>query len=390
MRTVALSEVAQVNPRWTPEAKPDDAVSFVGMANLSDERGRVVAEEQRRVREVRTGYTPFLANDLLVAKITPCFENGKIGKATISETYGAGSTEFHVVRPGAELDGRYALHFLRRPHFRAAGELRMTGSGGQRRVPADYVAGTKIPLPSMDEQHRIADILDKADALRAKRRAAIAHLDALSQSIFHEMFGDPLENPKGARVKELAELIDPQRPVTYGILMPGPDQPQGVKYVRVTDIQGGRIRQDTVRSTTDEIAAKYQRSALRPGDLLMSIRGHVGRFALVPAWLDGANITQDTARLAIVGAYPTYVRECLSMPSFQHWMARHTKGVAVRGINLGDVRKMPIPVPAQEHQRAFDERVRSVEKLKSAHRAQLDELDNLFRSLQDRAFKGEL
>ncbi len=122
----------------------------------------------------------------------------------------------------------------------------------------------------------------------------------------------------------------------------------------------------------------------------MSIRGHVGRFAVVPPSLDGANITQDTARLAVSGAEVSYVRECLSTPGFQRWMVRHTKGVAVRGINLGDVRRMPIPVPSAEKQQFFARRIEAIERLQDHCRAQLADLDGLFAALQYRAFQGEL
>src|SRR5207253_5950529 len=129
-------------------------------------------------------------------------------------------------------------------------------------------------------------------------------------------------------VRPLIDLVDPQRPISYGILMPGPDQDEGVKYVRVVDMKGGGIDLSGIRKTTETISNAFRRSLLKPGDLLMSIRGHVGRFAVVPPELEGANITQDTARLAIHGASPVFVRECLRAEGFQRWMANHTKGVA--------------------------------------------------------------
>lgn len=122
----------------------------------------------------------------------------------------------------------------------------------------------------------------------------------------------------------------------------------------------------------------------------MSIRGHVGRFAVVPHELDGANITQDTARLAIVGASSVFVRECLRTEGFQRWMAKHTKGVAVRGINLGDVKLMPIILPPRADQDKFARQADAVDTLRIAHRASLAKLDALFATLQHRAFRGDL
>ncbi|ORC24910.1 hypothetical protein BXO91_15775 [Rhodococcus qingshengii] len=250
---------------------------------------------------------------------------------------------------------------------------------------------TEILLPPLSEQRRIAAILDHVDALRAKRREALRDLRLLPQDVYLERFGDPIANTRRLPVVPLGDLIDPERPLTYGILMPGPDQGvSGVKYVRVVDMKDGEILVSGVRSTTSEIAAAYRRSRLRSGDLLMSIRGHVGRFATVPDVLDGANITQDTARFALVGANGDYVRECLSTYGFQRWMDRHTKGVAVRGINLGDLRKMPIPVPSTAEQEEFSSQVRQINILKRKQQSALGAFDDLFASLQSRAFRGEL
>jgi type I restriction enzyme S subunit len=188
----------------------------------------------------------------------------------------------------------------------------------------------------------------------------------------------------------MIELIDRERPISYGILMPGPDQTEGVKYVRVVDMREDGIELSGIRKTTEAISTSFRRSLLRPGDLLMSIRGHVGRFAVVPPELDGANITQDTARLAIQGSSSVFVRECLRTQGFQRWMAKHTKGVAVRGINLGDVKLMPIILPPRSAQDHFALKATAIEQQRTAHRASLAEMDALFSSLQHRAFRGEL
>lgn len=229
-----------------------------------------------------------------------------------------------------------------------------------------------------------------ADSIRAKRRAVIAQLDSLTQSIFLNSFGDPIKNPCQFPIRRMMDLVDPARPISYGILMPGPDQSAGVPYVRVTDMQDGAVELAGIRKTTKAISNAFRRSLLRTGDLLMSIRGHVGRLAVVPPELDGANITQDTARLAVVEANPVFVRECLRTESFQHWMAKHTKGVAVRGINLGDVKLMPLICPGSSQQDEFARRAAAVDELKKKARLSLIMLDSLFASLQHRAFRGEL
>ena len=111
----SLDEVADLNPRLAETLTADDAVSFVPMSAVSAETAGITHEETRSYAEVAKGYTPFVSGDVLVAKITPCFENGKIAQARLTQGVGFGSTEFHIVRPRANrLDARYILHFLRR------------------------------------------------------------------------------------------------------------------------------------------------------------------------------------------------------------------------------------------------------------------------------------
>jgi type I restriction enzyme S subunit len=291
-----------------------------------------------------------------------------------------GADGIKILRPKTDADVKYLYHYLR--------QLRLTDGGYDRHFK--YLKRSSIALPPLPEQRQIAEVLDQAEALRAKRRAALAQLDSLTQAIFLDMFGDPIENSRRFPIRRMIELVDPARPISYGILMPGPDQMEGVKYVRVVDMQGGGIELSGIRKTTEAISNSYRRSLLQSGDLLMSIRGHVGRLAVVPPELDGANITQDTARLAVVDADPVFVRECLRTEAFQLWMATHTKGVAVQGINLGDVKLMPIISPDLSKQREFAQRANAAGRLRSSECAALAELDTLFASLQHRAFRGEL
>jgi type I restriction enzyme, S subunit len=186
---VCLEEVSDLNPSLSAFPADDELVSFLPMSAVVAEFVDAVDTETRPFREVKKGYTPFVADDVLVAKITPCFENGKIAQAKPTQRVGFGSTEFHVVRAHTtELDPRYLVHFLRQARIRKDGEQKMTGSAGQRRVPEHFLANLKIPLPSLLEQRRIAETLDKVDALRSKHRAAIGQLDALLASLQHRAF----------------------------------------------------------------------------------------------------------------------------------------------------------------------------------------------------------
>ena len=245
-------------------------------------------------------------------------------------------------------------------------------------------------LPPLHEQKRIAAILDKADALRQKRKKAIELLDSLTQSIFLDMFGDAIENPHAYPVQPLEEIVASDRKVTYGILKPGPNIQTGVPYIRVVDINGGSILTEQLRRTSTNISEQYKRSRLQPGDLLISIRGHVGRMAIAPKACDGANITQDTARLAIEKANVEFVMALLTTSGAQHWMKQRTKGIAVRGINLGDLKRFPVMLPDESLQGSFAGKSRSIKSLLANARCHHAKAETLFRSLQHRAFAGEL
>jgi restriction endonuclease S subunit len=167
------------------------------------------------------------------------------------------------------------------------------------------------------------------------------------------------ELPTGWGSCLLDEINDPERPICYGILMPGPDLPDGIPYVKVRNIRADKVLVDEVHRTSVEIESKFARSRLRTGDVLVSIRGTYGRTAPVPSELDGGNITQDTARVAPVGASAAYVRLFMQSPAAQNYFKAVARGVAVKGVNIGDLRKLPVPVaPVAEQERivaAIDE-----------------------------------
>lgn len=387
MKLVKLGDVAQINPTWDKAIQLDDPVSFVGMASMSDEAGKTINEEPRTVSQVRKGFTPFRQDDLLVAKITPCFENGKIGRAAIKNRLGAGSTEFHVVRPSQDLDGAYALHFLRRPSFRTAGELRMTGSGGQRRVPAAYVADTEIPLPPLSEQRRIAAILDKADELRNKRREALAHLDTLTQSIFQSMFGG---HPATATLGELCgnQFRNGVSPSTRGTI----EQ----KVLTLSSVTGSTFDPTAVKSSTfDKPIPESNRVSSK---LLLICRGNGNRALVGKGFFPRANITDvgfpDTviaAEPSVDKVAPLFLEVAWGLPAVRAQLesaAKTTNGTFK--INQTSLAAIQLALPPLDLQQAFATRVAAVERLKELHQKHLAELDALFASLQHRAFKGEL
>jgi type I restriction enzyme S subunit len=390
---VRLSELlVEAKPGFACGEVDDHGVFQIRMNNVTRD-GRLDLAKRRRVPRHRNRVEDFILRDddiLFNATNSPDL----VGKtATFNRCGEPAVYSNHYLRLRSDQRRLLPAYLARWLHMKfEQGQFRAMCRQwvNQATVSQESLLGMRIPLCSVDEQRRIADVLDRTEELRAKRRQALAHLDDLTQSIFLNMFGDPTVNPHEYEVRVLSEWVDPQRPITYGILKPGEHQVDGVRYVRVVDMKDGAVVTLGIRRTTPEIAHQYKRSSLRTNDLLISIRGHVGRLACVPAELDGANITQDSARLALPARSVRYVMACLQSPGIRRWINKRIKGAAVTGINLADVKLIPLPVPPLESQERFADRSVAVERHRNTQRAQMAELDGLFAAVRDRAFAGLL
>ena len=162
--TGCIGDIAEVNPKTKVEVLENEYVSFVSMQD-TDENGGITRKQARHFAKVKKGYTRFAEDDVLVAKITPCFENGKGGYAQgLLHGVGFGSTEFHVIRAlPTKADSKYLYHLTRSSEFRRLGEASMTGSAGQKRVPAEFIREYPIFIPPLPEQKKIAEILSGID-----------------------------------------------------------------------------------------------------------------------------------------------------------------------------------------------------------------------------------
>jgi type I restriction enzyme S subunit len=165
------------SPREIRQMAPDTLVSFLPMEAIG-EYGGLALEINKPIEECGEGFTYFRDGDVLVAKITPCFENGKGALAAgLTNGIGFGTTELHVLRPGLELDPRFLFYVSISDHFRQSGTAEMYGAGGQKRVPEEFIRNMKHPLPPIEEQRAIARFLDretaKIDALIGKKERLI-------------------------------------------------------------------------------------------------------------------------------------------------------------------------------------------------------------------------
>ncbi len=293
------------------------------------------------------------------------------------------------------IDSRYLVRALRSEgatlHFsQCAGG----SSGSMTNITQGDIRSAPLPLPPLPEQRRIAAILDQADALRAKRREALAQLDSLTQSIFIEMFGDPVANPLGWTLVEVGDLAAVQGGLQ--VTSARRDLPVEVPYLRVANVYRGRLQLDeikTIRATSAEVS----RTTLLENDLLL-VEGHgnpneIGRSAL---W-DGS-IAQCVhqnhlirARFDVSRVAPVFACEYLNSRGGRQHLLRAGKSTSgLNTISVSDVRATPVALPPLVLQETFATRIQAVEALKTTHRAALAESDALFASLQHRAFAGQL
>jgi type I restriction enzyme S subunit len=312
-----------------------------------------------------------------------------VGKAAQAQEDLAGSfgAFCKVLRPNASVEPNYFSHYFKTPSYRRHVSSLAAGANINNLRNQD-LDDLLIPLPPLSEQKRIAEILDRTESLRRQRRAALALLDELTQSIFLDMFGDASQEWDTA---ELQHVVRDGTIVTYGIVQAGEEFEGGVPYIRTGDIVNGEIARDGLRHTDPAIAAKFNRSRVDAGDIVMSIRATVGTTAVVPPCLDGANLTQGTAKIA-PGARveQEYLLHFLRSNATQHWIGRQIKGATFREITLGRLRQLPVVVPPIELQRCFSSRMSSLRNIKTSALNSAVEVDSLFASLQHRAFRGEL
>ncbi len=203
------------------------------------------------------------------------------------------------------------------------------------------------------------------------------------------------ELPKDWAVASLEQLTSGDRVICYGILMPKENVPNGILYVKVKDLKGDKVDIASLHRTTPEIAAKYARASLRTGDLLLAIRGTYGRVAEVPPELDGGNITQDTARLVVSPLVDNAFIACfLRSLDAQNYFKRVARGVAVKGVNIADVRICPVPLPSLRDQQRIaaevDRRLSLVREVEAQVNTNLTRAARLRQAVLSRAFSGSL
>ena len=389
IRKIALRDVAAIERRLVDAEHIADDVPYVGLENIQP-GGRLVGVKTVRRGDLASAKFVFTSRHVLFGKLRPY-----LAKTAAPGFDGICSTDILPVLPSSGLDRSYLRWFLLSPDIIALATSRSSGANLPRLSP-QALEEFEIPLPALNEQRRIAEILNKADALRAKRRDALARLDSLIQSIFLVMFGDPVTKgwPMGTVESVAADLPGSIRTGPFGSqLLHSEFTDDGIAVLGIDNAVHNEFRWAERRFISHSKYATLHRYTVRPGDVLITIMGTCGRCAVVPEDLPTAINTKHLCCITLDREryLPTFLHAYFLMhPIARAYLAARSKGAIMVGLNMGIIKELPVPLVPLELQRSYDRMAKAARAVKDMQTRSANELDALFASLQHRAFRGEL
>lgn len=388
VRTTPIGQVVLPVATWNPQTSGSSAdFLYIDIGSL-DREAKTVTNASR----VHPTAAPSRARqivhrgDILVSTVRPNLN--AVALVPDGMDGATASTGFTVLRPSPEkLYGPYLFHWVRTPSFVADMVKQATGASYPA-VSDRIVLQSELPLPPLPEQRRIADILDKADAVRRKRKEAIALTEELLRSAFLEMFGDPVTNPKGWPIKALGELVR----VTDGTHKTPVYVDNGVPFLSAKNVRANIIDWAGIRFITPvEHADLIRRCRPQVGDVLITKSGTIGEAACVDRDIE-FSLFESVALLqfdrAIVAS--EFLASLLNNARVRQQYGANIKGIAVKHLHLVDIRRLPVIVPSRHHQEVYARVVQRVTKLRERLVAAHCEQERLYGCLMHRAFRGEL
>jgi type I restriction enzyme S subunit len=385
---VKLGEVFKVTSGGTPNRKKEHyfqsgTIPWVKTGDLKGKYAKMPPESITQEALKNSSAKVFPENTVLLAMY-----GATIGACSILSFEAATNQACAALLPSAKCDSDYLYYYL----LSIRDDLIKKGVGGaQPNISGGIIKDIKIPLPPLVTQKEIADILDAADAYRQKTKQLLAKYDELAQSIFLEMFGDPVTNPKGWNYVRLHELIDTKRGISYGVVQRGEHEDDGVPLIRIRDLIEGSFNVNSLVRTNKTNSDKYKRTILKGGEFLISIRGTVGKISIAPEHSMGWNITREVAIIPFVKDIEKgFLLHFLRSQGAQSKILGDVKGVAQSGINLKDLRDLLIFSPPKSTQLKFVKIVQEISTQRVQVVEALEKAEDLFNSLLQKAFKGEM
>lgn len=292
-------------------------------------------------------------------------------------TIGADGTKVLSVK--RELaDTKYVYYFLK--------SLKLPVAGYSRHFK--FLKGKRIPLPQINDQIHIANVLSRCEELMCKRKESLRLLDEFLKSTFLEMFGDPVRNEKGWDKKKLEDLVAEDCPITYGIVQPGEEEPSGIPIVRPVDLVETTIVRDALKRIDPKVSAKFKRTILKGNEILICVRGTTGKLAFATAQLKGCNVTRGITPIWFPDSYNSvFAFSLLDFPTINMEIQKLTYGATLKQINLRDLREIMLINPPIDLQRKYASIFATVDSIRTQYQSSLKQLTNLFGSLNQRAFR---
>jgi len=372
------------------DQNPDGNVRLIQLADVGG--GEFINKSSRFMTEKKANKLKcsFLeAGDILIARMPD-----PIGRACIFpglKQKCVTVVDICIVRVDPQIvDRNWLVHFINSDACSRQIQNWITGTT-RKRISRGNLSKVQIDLPPLEEQKRIAAILDKADALRRKREKAMALTDDLLRSVLLDMFGDPVTNPKGWKTGVLKDYVAGGDKINYGVVQPGKDFVGGVPLIRAGDIKNMSVLSENLKLISPDIEKSYKRSRIKGDEILISCVGAIGEIGLVTSAQEGFNIARAVARVRfnqdinrIFGAY------MLNSPAIRSYFHKETRTVAQPTLNIKQITETPIIIPTIEKQNQFANLASKQFKIVEQIDSSLDKLDKLFFALTQKAFRGEL
>lgn len=316
--------------------------------------------------------------DIIVSTVRPNLKN--IAIIDRYESNLVASSGFCVLRNTELVERNYLFHYITSDLF-TQHLMKLTTGANYPAVRDKDVRDSIIPLPPKTTQLSIVSELDKINELIRLKKEQLKDYDNLAQSIFYEMFGDPVENDKGWEVKKLKDIVSENCSISYGIVQPGENVENGVPVVRPVDMNGTFVFRQGLKNTTKEISDSYKRTILKGNEILMCVRGTTGVITMATSDLKDCNVTRGITPIECgPSCNRCFLYYQILSPNVQYYIKEHTRGIALKQINMKDVREIPLFLPPLPLQHLFAQRIEQIERQKSAVQKSITDLETLLAS----------
>jgi type I restriction enzyme M protein len=357
---VKIGDICIINPpkNQLSSLPPDTKVSFVPMSDLNEHRIHFEPKEEKKLSDVISSYTYFQDNDVLLARVTPCFENGKAGIARgLVNGLGFGSSEFYVLRPTELVLPEWIYFCVMHPLFRDSAVKQMTGTGGLQRVPKSYVNEYHIPLPTLDVQKEIVAEIEDYQKIINGARAVV------------DNYRPRIPIYPNWPIAELGDVCIFKRGPFGGSLK----KEIFVKNGYAVYEQSHAISNDFSNFRyfiTDNKFNEMRGFEVKPGDLIMSCSGTMGRVAIVPESAPAGVINQALLKLSPTNHInTTFLKLWMDSTNFQQSLANNTNGAAIKNVASVQVLKsLRLPLPPLDLQLAIVNEIEAEQALVDVNR----------------------